>query len=69
LLARSRGHEGFVFMPIIGDNVVAASFRTGNRGQKGFPADLFVSAEDVIAKLTPMIPDPASLEARHKAKR
>ena len=64
LLARSRGHQGFVFMPIVTDNLVAASFRTGDRGQKGFPEDLFVPADDVIAKLGPVIPDPVKLQQR-----
>ena len=58
LVARSRGHQGFVFMPIISRNIVAGSFRTGNRGEKGFPAELFVDANDVVAKLGPVIPQP-----------
>ena len=66
LLARSRGHEGFVFMPIIADNIVAASFRTGDRGQKGFPEDLFIPAADVIAKLAAVIPDPTKLQQRRE---
>lgn len=68
LLARSRGHEGFVFMPIFSDKLAAASFRTGRRGQPGFPSDLFLAADDVIAKLSPVFPDPATLSAR-RAKR
>lgn len=59
LIARSRGQQGFVFMPVISRNIVAASFRSGNRGDKGFPVDLFVDANDVIAKLSPLIPQPA----------
>lgn len=58
LVARSRGHQGFVFMPIIDRRIIAGSFRTGNRGDKGFPAELFVDANDVIAKLGPVIPQP-----------
>jgi hypothetical protein len=59
LTARSRGHQGFVFSPIVSDKIIAGSFRTGNRGDKGFPADLFLDADDVIAKLSPVIPEPA----------
>ena len=58
LVARSRGHQGFVFMPVITDKIFAASFRTGNRGQKGFAPDLFLDAADVIAKLSTVIPEP-----------
>ncbi|HEY7810789.1 MAG TPA: hypothetical protein VIA98_10455 [Allosphingosinicella sp.] len=68
LIAKSRGHEGFVFSPLLTDNLVAAWFRTGNRGEKGFPADLFIPAEDAIAKLSPIIPAPATLEQKRAAK-
>jgi hypothetical protein len=68
LTAKARGHGGFVFTPILSGAITAGSFRTGNLGEKGFPADLFIDAADVIAKLSPVIPDPATLEAR-KAKR
>ena len=61
LIARSRGHEGFVFMPVLTDKIIAASFRTGNRGQKGFAPDLFISADDAIAKLSSVIPAPVKL--------
>ena len=66
LLARSRGHEGFVFMPVVTDRFAAALVRTGNGGEKGFPADLFIPAEEAIAKLSPIIPSPATLQARRK---
>lgn len=58
LIARSRGQQGFVFAPVISRNIIAASFRSGNRGAKGFPAELFVDANDVITKLSPLIPQP-----------
>lgn len=64
LLARSRGHQGFVFTPVISGNIVAAAFRTGNRGDKGFPDDLFIPANEVVAKLSPVFPDPIELKAR-----
>lgn len=67
LLARSRGHEGFVIAPAISGSIFAASFRTGAKGEPGLPADLFLPAEDVIAKLSPLIPDPAALKARKLA--
>jgi hypothetical protein len=68
LLAKSRGHGGFVFTPILSGAIAAAWFRTGNEGDKGFPSDLFIPADDVIAKLSPIIPRPEMIEAR-KAKR
>jgi hypothetical protein len=60
LITRSRGQQGFVFMPILTDKLVAASFRSGNRGDKGFPPELFIDANDVIAKLAPLFPQPTS---------
>jgi hypothetical protein len=69
LVAQSRGHEGFVFQPIIADRIVAGSFRTGNRGQAGFSPDLFIDAKDAIAKLSPIIPSPETLKARQSARR
>jgi len=68
LLAKSRGHGGFVFTPILSGGITAAWFRTGNEGDKGFPSDLFIPADDVIAKLSPIIPKPETIAAR-KAKR
>ncbi|HEX8481484.1 MAG TPA: hypothetical protein VF650_06255 [Allosphingosinicella sp.] len=67
LIARSRGHQGFVFTPILSDKIAGGAFRSGNRGDKGFPADLFIPAEDVIAKLGPVLPSPAAIAARPKA--
>jgi hypothetical protein len=68
LIAKSRGHQGFVFMPLLTDNLSAGWFRTGNRGEKGFPEDLFIPADDAIAKLKAVFPDPATLNER-RAKR
>jgi hypothetical protein len=64
LIAKSRGHQGFVFMPIISTGIAGASFRTGNRGEKGFPEDLFITADDAIAKLSPLFPTPAEIKAK-----
>ena len=58
LIARSRGHQGFVFMPFISGSLVAGSFRTGNRGDRGFPPELFIDANEVIADLGRIIPEP-----------
>ncbi|HJU76912.1 MAG TPA: hypothetical protein VJ597_03160, partial [Sphingomicrobium sp.] len=60
LVARSRGHQGFVFMPIIGGSLLGGSFRSGNRGDKGFPPELFIDASEVIADLRRVIPEPVS---------
>ena len=68
LIARSRGHQGFIFTPIIGDKLLAASFRTGNSGDKGLPAALFVDAKDAIAKLEPIIPSPETLKAKQASR-
>ena len=68
LIARSRGHQGFIFTPIIGDKLLAASFRTGNPGDKGLPAALFVDAKDAIAKLEPIIPSPETLKAKQASR-
>ncbi|MDP9424162.1 MAG: hypothetical protein M3Q19_15260 [Pseudomonadota bacterium] len=63
LIARSRGHEGFIFQPIVSDKLLAASFRTGKKGDKGLPAELFVNASDAITKLEPIFPSPEALKA------
>lgn len=68
LIARSRGHQGFIFTPIIGDKLLAASFRSGNRGEKGLPDVLFVDAKDAIAKLEPVIPSPETLKAKQASR-
>jgi len=60
LIARSRGHQGFVFAPLLSDKLIAGTFRTGNRGDKGFPPELFIDANDAIATLSAVIPDPAT---------
>jgi hypothetical protein len=67
LIARSRGHEGFVFTPVLSSRLAGGAFRTGNRGDKGFPDDLFIPASDVIAKLGQILPSPATIAARPKA--
>jgi hypothetical protein len=68
LLAKARGHEGFVILPIITEKVIAASFVTGAKGEPGLPAPFFNKAEDVIATLSDVIPDPATSKARRVAR-
>src|SRR5207247_11311347 len=60
LVTRSRGQQGFVFLPVFRDKIIAGAFLSGNRGDKGFPPELFIDANDVIAKLSPLIPQPVS---------
>ncbi|ODU17155.1 MAG: hypothetical protein ABS87_15080 [Sphingomonas sp. SCN 67-18] len=68
LLAQSRGHEGFVIMPVITERVIAAGILTGKRGDPGLPAALFNDAAAVIAELRQILPDPEALKARRAAK-
>ena len=68
LIARSRGHKGFVFTPLFAGKFLGARFRTGNPGEKGLPSELFINAEDAVAKLSPLIPDPATVQARRAAR-
>ena len=68
LLARSRGHQGFVIMPIVTEKYVAASFKTGNRGDAGLPDAMFNDANEVIADMSALFPDEAALKARRAAK-
>jgi hypothetical protein len=67
LLARARGHQGFVIMPLFTRDLLAAFIMTGNRGAPGLPDVLFNDAEEVIADMSPIIPDPVALKARKAA--
>lgn len=64
LIARSRGHQGFVMVPVITTGIFAMRLKTGNAGDPGLPAPLFNDADTVIAALSPIIPDPVTLKAR-----
>ena len=64
LVARSRGHQGFVFTPLLTSKLIAATFRSGNRGDKGFPPELFIDANEAIANLSTVIRDPATVARR-----
>lgn len=69
LLAKSRGQQGFVILPISSGAYMTAAIRTGNRGDAGFPDAMFNDAEETIASLSPLIPDPVELKQRRaKAK-
>ncbi len=68
LLARARGHKGFIATPFVAGSIFAMRFKTGNPGDPGLPAPLFNDAAAVIADLTPLIPDPATLKARQAAR-
>ncbi len=57
LLAKSRGQQGFVILPVL-NGVYAARILTGNRGEPGLPPALFNDADAVIAALSPIIPSP-----------
>ncbi|MET0310333.1 MAG: hypothetical protein ABW023_16630 [Sphingomonas sp.] len=63
LLAKSRGQQGFVIMPSLVGGTLIANFRTGNRGEPGLPDVLFNDADEVIADLSKIIPDPETLKA------
>jgi hypothetical protein len=60
LVSKARGKQGFVFLPILTGKIMGAAFLSGNRGDKGLPPELFLDANDVIAKLSPLIPQPTS---------
>ena len=68
LLARSRGHQGFVITPLFVSGLVGAMIQTGNRGDAGMPEPLFNDAAEVIAELSPVFPDPETLKARKAAR-
>ena len=69
LLAKTRGQQGFVIMPVFTREILAAWIMTGNSGDPGLPAALFNNADEVIADLSPIIPDPVALKARRAVKR
>lgn len=64
LLARSRGQEGFVVLPLLTSSLFAMQIRTGNKGDPGMEEAFFLDARDVIDTLSPLIPSPEALKAR-----
>lgn len=67
LTAKSRGHQGFVLIPIFADRVSYAAFITGNKGEPGLAAPIFVDADEAIAALSPVIPSPETIRAEAAA--
>ncbi|WP_423602330.1 hypothetical protein [Sphingomonas sp. MS122] len=67
LLAKSRGHQGFVMIPLVTGSMVIAAFVTGNKGEPGLKEPMFAEAEEVIAALSPVIPSPEAIKAEQRA--
>lgn len=67
LLAKSRGHQGFVLLPIPTERLIYAAFITGNKGESGLAEPLFADAEEVITALSPVIPSPETIQAEARA--
>ncbi|WP_077146373.1 hypothetical protein [Sphingopyxis sp. KK2] len=61
--AKAQGKQGFTFLPII-DTYVAGIVHAGNTDDPSMPPSLFLNADEVIAALSPAIPDPVTLKAR-----
>lgn len=66
LMARKDGKKQIMFMPY--QNQYGSVFvRMGNAGDAGMPPSITLNVDDVIAGLSPIIPDPAALKARRAA--
>lgn len=65
--AKAQGKQGFTFLPLI-DNYVAGVVHAGNAGDASMPPSLFLKADEVIAAISPAIPDPVTLKARRATK-
>jgi hypothetical protein len=57
LIAKTRDKAGFMLMPLR-KRIDVASIRFGNPGDPGFPADMMLDADTVIAGIAPIIPEP-----------
>jgi len=68
LVSKARGFSGFVYQPVIADKLFAGSFRPGKPGDKGFAPELTLNADEVIAALKTVIPDPATVKAQQASK-
>jgi hypothetical protein len=68
LLAKSRGHQGFVLRPIVTESFIGMAFMTGNKGEPGFAEPLFLDADQSIKALSPLIPSPETIEAEKRVK-
>lgn len=65
--AKAQGKKGFTFTPIV-DKYLAGVVRAGNPGDPEMPDTLFIDANEVIAALSPAIPDPETLKIRRAMK-
>lgn len=63
LMARKEGKSQIMMMPT-DSNLGTAFMRMGNSGDAVMPPAMVLNADDVIAGLTPIIPDPVALKAR-----
>jgi hypothetical protein len=66
LMAKKDGKNAILFMPFRSQSG-AASIRFGNKGDANMPGSLVLDPDPIIAALSPIIPDPATLKARRAA--
>lgn len=66
LVARSKGYKGILFIPFK-NTYGSVIVRMGNPEDSFMPASLFIDADQAIAALSPIIPEPAALKARRAA--
>lgn len=64
--AKARGLEGFTFMMV--PDTLLGLVRFGNPGDPGIVEDLYLNADAVIAELKDVIPTPAEVQVRKKAR-
>lgn len=65
--AKAQGKKGFTFYPLV-QNYLAAIVYAGDPGEAVTPPSLFLDSAEVVAALSPAIPDPVALKARRAAK-
>lgn len=66
LVAKARGKSGFMYTSF--SSPALAQVRFGNKGDDGILDARYLDADAVIAELSQVIPSPATIEARAKAK-
>jgi hypothetical protein len=66
LMAKTRGETGLITLPTFGE-YPTIFVRTGNKGNTLLPDTLYFDAADVVAQLSEVVPDPATLKARREA--
>lgn len=62
LLAKSRGHNGVIYRPVIEEKYIAMIVHTGNCGDRGFPTAMCQPADELINGLKDYIPSPDALK-------